>query len=586
MGSSEHKDQHKDHKAPKEHKYSSVTGKDTIYIDVDDEITTIIDKLRGSPQKIVALVLPKRATVLQSIVNMKLLKRTADDANKQVVLITSEATLLPLAGSVGMYVAKSLQSKPEVPLMPATGAPIDTGEDEPVLMDDQAAEPPLDSSKPVGELAGSNRPLTEVDDTIDLDNGAPPPGKASKLAQKVGGKGKLKVPDFNKFRMTLFLGCAGIVVLIVAWILCFSVLPKATISVETDASEIESNLNVTLTPGATALDEKSGIVPTQLQQVQKQSSQQVPATGQKDEGTKATGNIVFVNCSLSDLIAGNDRTIPAGTGVSTNGLTFITQESVTVQPSNFNPDNTCKSNKKSSAVGIVAQVAGDKYNVGSSNFSVANFPSVSGQSSGTSGGTSNIVKVVAQADIDNAKQKIVAQDVAAIKQELQLALQNLGLYPVESTFKASDPAVTTSAKVGDKAETVTVSATVTYSMFGLKKEDIQKLIATDVNKKIDTDKQVILENDAAKATYTVQNLDGGKAVLAVHATSVAGPDLKVTELRKQVAGKKSKTAQATIKANPGVTDVTVSYSPFWVTSIPDDPGKVTIVIEKPTHNDR
>ena len=59
---------------------SSIPAKDVIYIDVDDEITTIIDKVRSSQSKILALVLPKRATTLQSIVNMKLLKRSADEA--------------------------------------------------------------------------------------------------------------------------------------------------------------------------------------------------------------------------------------------------------------------------------------------------------------------------------------------------------------------------------------------------------------------------------------------------------------------------------------------------------------------------
>ncbi|MBC7581656.1 hypothetical protein H7097_02175, partial [Aeromicrobium sp.] len=52
-------------------------NKETVYVDIDDEITAIIEKVRSSQQKIVALVLPKRASVLQSIVNMKLLKRTA-----------------------------------------------------------------------------------------------------------------------------------------------------------------------------------------------------------------------------------------------------------------------------------------------------------------------------------------------------------------------------------------------------------------------------------------------------------------------------------------------------------------------------
>jgi hypothetical protein len=96
----------------------AASKKETVYIDIDDEITGVIDKVRNSRAKIVALVLPKRAAVLSSIVNMKLLKKTADADKKNVVLITSEAGLLPIAGAVGMFVAKSLSSKPSIPPAP------------------------------------------------------------------------------------------------------------------------------------------------------------------------------------------------------------------------------------------------------------------------------------------------------------------------------------------------------------------------------------------------------------------------------------------------------------------------------------
>src|SRR6266550_7523685 len=107
-------------------------SKDVIYVDVDDEITSIIDKIENAEHKVVALVLPKRAASLQSIVNMKLLKRSADTADKNVVLITSEHALLPLAGAAGLHVARNLQSKPEIPDAPvgaiaaaAKGTPAD-----------------------------------------------------------------------------------------------------------------------------------------------------------------------------------------------------------------------------------------------------------------------------------------------------------------------------------------------------------------------------------------------------------------------------------------------------------------------------
>lgn len=44
--------------------------KDTIYVDIDDEITAVIDKIQNSSSKVVALVLPKRAATFQSIVNI------------------------------------------------------------------------------------------------------------------------------------------------------------------------------------------------------------------------------------------------------------------------------------------------------------------------------------------------------------------------------------------------------------------------------------------------------------------------------------------------------------------------------------
>jgi len=78
-------------------KAPAAPGRDVIYIDVEDEITSIIDKLENAKSADVSLVLPKRAATLQSIVNMRLLKRAADTAKKEVVLVTAETALLPLA---------------------------------------------------------------------------------------------------------------------------------------------------------------------------------------------------------------------------------------------------------------------------------------------------------------------------------------------------------------------------------------------------------------------------------------------------------------------------------------------------------
>ena len=70
------------------------TQKDTIYVDVDDEITSVIEKLRDAKHKIVALVLPKRATMLQSIVNMKLFENIFLCIKSSYILVTGKPDIL------------------------------------------------------------------------------------------------------------------------------------------------------------------------------------------------------------------------------------------------------------------------------------------------------------------------------------------------------------------------------------------------------------------------------------------------------------------------------------------------------------
>src|SRR5690606_21260050 len=94
-------------------------NKDVIYIDVEDDVTAIIGKIKKAKEKIVALVPPKRAGALQSAVNLRLLERMAKNDKKRLVLITGNQALIALAASAKIPVAKNLQSKPELAEIPA-----------------------------------------------------------------------------------------------------------------------------------------------------------------------------------------------------------------------------------------------------------------------------------------------------------------------------------------------------------------------------------------------------------------------------------------------------------------------------------
>ena len=557
-------------------------GKDTIYVDIDDEITGIIDKVRSSNEKIVALVLPKRAAVLQSVVNMKLLKRTAESAKKSLVLITTEAGLLPLAASVGLHVAKNLQSKPAIPVAETD----DETADEVVDVDDTSEVTTENAGhKPIGELAGAAGAAALAGDgieTLNLDDDEEPAADADAKpkTKKVGNK-KLHIPNFDAFRLRLFLGVLLFILLIVGWFFASSVLPKATITITTDTSDINSSLNLTVDSKATALDTKQLVIPAQVKSEQKSASQQVATTGQKNQGTQATGTVTMTARECYPNF-GQPDSVSGGTGISSGGINFITQDVTKFNNAGVvsgSGTSACITYQATGTTDVTAQTGGTKYNVSSATFTVAGRSDVSATGS-ASGGTDNIVQVVAQADIDSASKKISSAAATTVQTDLQTQLQKAGLYPLTSTFLAGTPTVTNSANVGDAASTVTVTQVTTYTMLGVKQADLKTLVDNDVKTQIDPNKQSVLTEGLDTAVFHAASTTATSAQGSFETTATAGPDLTASNLKTQVAGKKSGEVQTLLKANPGVSNVTVHLSPFWVSSVPKKASKITIIFQK------
>ena len=551
-------------------------GKETIYIDIDDEITAIIDKVEAAKAKIVALVLPKRANALQSVVNMRLLKRSSDKAGKSLVLVTSETALLPLAGAAGIHVAKSLQSVPEIPPSPLEKAQAAAeSEDEEEVSDDEDAPSKIDYKRSIGELAAAH----EADEAITLDepeDELPEPKEPKSSAGPKAISRKLKVPNFERFRLMLFGGIFLFIALIVFIIFAVFVLPKGTVAITTTSLPISANLTLNASDKFTALDEKSNQIPATLKASKQTSNQTANATGQKNLGDKATGTVAFYNCNKDDTLSGTNHTVPAGTGVSANGLTYITQQSVTVAPSHFN-GNTCKNDVPSGSVSVKAQSGGTKYNQSSTSYSVSGYSTISGSGSDMTGGTDNNVTVVTQADIDAAKAKVTSASSDDYTKKFEKQLSDQGFYVLTSTLKVSDPAVTATPGVDQQATTSTVNIEITYTVLAVKKDDLRKVISDTLNEQVDKTKQKISNDDVLTgATVSVQNQTApAAAILSVNEDTTAVPIINISQVKALAAGKKSGDIKTAISAWPGVKKVDVNFSPFWVSKAPKA-SKITV----------
>ena len=555
-------------------------SKDVIYIDVDDEITSIIDKIENSKEKVVALVLPKRAASLQSIVNMKLLKRSADDAGKNPVLITSEAALLPLAGAAGLHVAKNLQSAPEVPSAPHGHQPAahkaDEDPAEEVPGEGEADEEDLPGkidydSGSIGALAAAheadNAEAIDLEDEDEADKPKPKTAKAPKDK-------KNKVPNFDRFRMMLGLGILGLIALIVFIIMAIFVLPKATVTLTTTSEPVSANFKLTANTATQAVDSDKGVIPAKLESTDQMSNQSVTATGQQNNGDKATGSVSMTaqKCSGS----GNPSSVPAGTGISANGVSFITQSNTSFHFTSIS--GGCANFTGDSSTDVAAQAPGSKYNLSGATFTVAGRSDV-GATGSTSGGTDDIVTVLSQSDVDNATQKLTGGSSGTdFAKQFEDKLSGQGEYVLASTLKAGTPSINASPAIGQPASTANVTIKVTYTVLTVKKSDLSQAIEGKVAGQIDKTKQKLNGSFLNDADISVNQTGQNSADLTINEDTTAVPIIDVASVKKQVAGKKSGDIKAALNGWAGVKSVDVKLSPFWVSKAPSKPSKIKVVL--------
>src|SRR3989344_6215527 len=101
-----------------------------IYLEPDEEITSIIDRLAKVDEKKIAVVVPKNSTMFQSLVNLKLLARQAQKLGKEVAIISSNKIGSRLAKQVGLETYASLGTVGNAPSATPVASPAPASEPE------------------------------------------------------------------------------------------------------------------------------------------------------------------------------------------------------------------------------------------------------------------------------------------------------------------------------------------------------------------------------------------------------------------------------------------------------------------------
>ena len=265
-------------------------NKDIYYIEPEDDITDIINRLKTSKQKIIALIPPKKVSILRSAINLKLIVRTAKTLDKAVVIVTLDPALMKLSAAAGLPFAKNLQSRPILPsefkediskASPETEETI-SNQNQPTLSHDEISnssnteesaskESPKNQTKKNPVKALLNKRIAKSADKktnseISLDSAEVESSQGSE------SNAVKKIPSFDKLRKWIILGAITTVFIIClsVWALVFAPAAKISVKIKTTPDNFSENIAF-----ATSVDQasnKEGKILLETETLEKETS--------------------------------------------------------------------------------------------------------------------------------------------------------------------------------------------------------------------------------------------------------------------------------------------------------------------------
>ena len=568
-------------------------NKDVIYIEPEDDITDIISKLESAKEKIVALVPPKKNGVLRSAVNIKLVAKTSAAAGKNVVLVTTDPSILKLAANIKIPVTKDLKSAPSIPNEEDINEEVITEE---VVEDEEKDIKVVDSTieEPKEEVSEEDAAVDAAIAESAIDEQANPE-KVEESEEKNEKKADKKAKSEKKskfagnpffewlktYKKWVIAGASILTVLIIFSIWAFVIAPavKITVAIRTDSNNFSEAVSFTTDQSKENVEE--GVFYLEEIKIEEEQKTEFTATGNKNIGEKAKGDVV-----IYAFFRKNDNiSVNAGSAFTYNGLTFYSNEDVTLAWDGNGPcDNSGNTQhlinngcKVSARVPVTAAAAGANYNVDASDGGWSTSAKVGVYSdSAMTGGTDKTVTVVTKENVAAAKEKI-ANNNKEKEEEIKAKLyEQVGdsRMAITSSYKQSISDPESTPKVDEEVSTETIPSikvTTTTSVFVVDKTKIEEFI-TNKAKITDEQKVYAINNPFIESFLATDDGYSGK----LKTSYLTGPKITENDVLEIVKGKGIGDIQHDLKSINGISEISIDTSFPWVTSAPGDSNKITI----------
>lgn len=308
----------------------------------------------------------------------------------------------------------------------------------------------------------------------------------------------------------------------------------------------------------------------------KSLGKEVPATGEEKVERKASGTIVIYN----NVDTASQRLIKNTRFESTNGLIYRINESVVVPGK--------KGDQPGSIETVVyADEAGDKYNIGKTDFTIPGFKSDSVRYKGIyarsktamEGGIVGTIKKVSESDQKAAQTELRNTLTEELKKDALSQIPE-GFVLLDSAYQVAFSELPQS---NDTGSMVTVNEQGVFKGFLFSQKDLSKYLASKFAPEIVKNNVAI--SDPKTLSFAFSDADELRAESPDKITfTISGSASFISQFDEMVIKSdligKSKSSLGAVMANyPGVKSADSVVRPFWKRNFPESEEDITILIK-------
>lgn len=563
--------------------------KKIFYVQIDDELTSIYDQLKGVSNSNLVLVVPKKAVLFQSVVNLLLLNKKLSKKDNKILIITKDRQGIHMAAQAKIPTASKIKMNDPSKKMAEEDS-----------MD--LTIKPITASKNVFKREENPKRMSDKKMSI---RGLIEEFRMKNSATKSANKKYFDSIQYMIPGKKIFFGLLAVSISLFLFIL-YIALPSATVYIKPKFSQIDFSLNITLADNRTnqnLIRTNDRVLSSEKIKTTVRETKVFKSTSKDFKGKNATGFITLINTTDQEW------QLKGGTRFQNEeGIVFRMKSYAVVPASTTDIDGVSVPGEvlvpvEADPFDIYSKPVGKRGNIPPDDFILPGLSEfyqsqIYGRSSKSmKGGFSNYTPIISQSDLDSAKNQIESNLKDLAKRELenyltdinQLNQTHLILFDdlnfletrlIEMRF--SDDLV------GSEKEKFEIFAEIEVEAIVFDEMQLFNLLKKELSSRTHPNMQLRSDSvDTKNISYQVveQDEDSGLIKLTVSLSGIeefsfeestlAGQ--KISDLiRSKIAGLEVNQALNLIGNMPEVDSVEIKSWPIWLKSIPSFSERISI----------